>query len=143
MSNNYRKPNRIYFTTWSNEQVIYSWDKNTKNFVPAPVDCQEEINKFNGQDLKSFLNKNIIPEITGQSPAYIDETQFSNSHLASVYNALNTQIVESGEHMENLAAAQALNNAVVEENSKVENSQIQEDNYINIKVNKLTGEVIK
>lgn len=138
----YRKVNKIKFTTWSNEQELHQWNQNTKEFEKVVVDCQEEINKYNGQDLKSFMLRNgVIPIVTDKQPAYINETDFKDIHLSNVYDSLNTDIVENGNYMEKMAAAQEVNNKVVEQESQ--NTNIADNNIINVKIDKKTGEVIK
>lgn len=138
----YRDINKIKFTTWSNEQELHQWNQNTKSFEKVVVDCQEEIDKYNGQDLKSFMLRNgVIPLITDKQPAYINESDFKDINLSNVYDSLNTEIVENENYMEKMAAAQEINNKVVEQESK--NNNVVEDNHFNIKIDKKTGEVIK
>lgn len=140
----FKVPNKIKFTTWSNEQELHVWNENTKNFDKVVVDSQEEINKFEGQDLKSFMLRNgVIPIITDKQPAYINEAVFKDINLSNVYDGLNTDLVEEGQFMEKMAVAQELNNQVVEEKSKPENTKVEDNNYLNLKINKETGEVIK
>lgn len=140
----FKKPNKIEFTTWSTEQETYVWNQNTRNFDKGKIDCQEQIDTYKGQDLKSFMERNnIIPIITDKQPAYINEAVFKDISLSSVYDSLNTEIVENGDYMEKMAVVQEINNQVVEQNSQPENTKTAENNYYSIKINKETGEVIK
>lgn len=141
---NYRKPNKIKFQVFTEEQELYHWNQNTENFEKVIVNAQEEINKYEGQDLKSFMLRNgIIPMITDKQPAYINEADFKDISLSSVYDSLNQEVIQdNGEFMENLAKAQAVENEAVKQESN-NSTKVKEDNYLNLKINKETGEVIK
>lgn len=141
---NYRKPNKIKFQVFTEEQELYHWNQNTENFEKVIVNSQEEINKYEGQDLKSFMLRNgIIPMITDKQPAYINECDFKDISLSSVYDSLNQEVIQdNGDFMENLAKAQAIENEAVKQESN-NSTKVKEDNYLNLKINKETGEVIK
>lgn len=140
----FKRPNRIEFTTWSEEQETYIWNQNTRNFDKVVIDSQAQIDTYEGQDLKTFMEKNnIIPIVTDRQPAYINEAVFKDISLSNVYDSLNTEIVENDQYMEKMAVAQEINNQVVEQQSQPENTKTAENNYYNIKINKETGEVIK
>lgn len=91
--------------TYNETSEVFEWQETNKgpNFVCVSRNYQREIDKYQGQDLKSLISKNIIPN-SDQEPKYIDETIYNNLDHSKIYYALNTQIVvdpETGEIVKN------------------------------------------
>ena len=101
----FKKAIPIPAKTYNETAEVFEWQETDKgpNFVCVSKNYQTEINKYQGQDLKSLIAKNIIPN-TDQAPNYIDETIYSNLDHSKIYNALNTEIIvdpETGEVSKN------------------------------------------
>lgn len=73
--------------TYLDSHIVYVWDDtNPKdvNFKKVLKDYQAEINEYNGCDLKSLIEKNIIPN-TDKQPIYVDETIYKNLDVSKLH----------------------------------------------------------
>ena len=89
-------------TIYLDSDIVYVWDdSNPKdiNFKKLIKDYQSEINQYNGCDLKSLVEKNIIPN-TDKKPIYLDETIYKDIDVSKLYNLSQYDIIvddETGE----------------------------------------------
>lgn len=126
----FKKAIPIVPKTYNETSEVFEWQETDKgpNFVCVSRNYQDEINKYQGQDLKSLISKNIIPN-TDQEPQYIDETIYSNLDYSKLYNALNTEIVidpETGEIVKNTEEvfSENKNTKFVDKDSSQSNNEI-------------------
>lgn len=80
--------------TFNNSQFVYIWDDTDKKnitFKKVLKNFQDEINNFNGSDLKSLYEKNIIPN-NNKPAVYIDETIFSGLDNSKLYDLSQLEI---------------------------------------------------
>lgn len=63
---------------------LYKWNQNTEKLEKVKVDWQDEINKYKCMDLKSMLDKGILPK--DEKPLnYGDATQFKNMTIHKIH----------------------------------------------------------
>lgn len=101
----FKKAIPITAKTYNQTAEVFEWQETDTgpNFVCVTRNYQDEINKYQGQDLKSLISKNIIPN-NDLEPKYIDETIYSNLDHSKIFNAINNQVVidpETGEVVKN------------------------------------------
>lgn len=78
----------IKAVTYLDSDVVYIWDdSNPKDikFKKVIKDYQAEINNYNGCDLKSLIEKNIIPN-TDKTPIYVDETIYKDIDVSKLHH---------------------------------------------------------
>lgn len=115
----FKKPNPIKPIVFKSECEYLVWNQNTEKIEKVVRDFQEEIDQYKGQDLKSFLKRNILPQLDKQ-PFYVNEKDFSNIDLANIYNGLNTEIsLENDKELQS-----TINNNL--EKVNIENTQTQQ-----------------
>lgn len=81
------------------EKVIerYEWNKNTANFELVKKDVQAEIDLYKGQDLKSMIERNILPDVENKG-VYIDTTLYNNINIYDLNDALNSELIIESEN---------------------------------------------
>lgn len=96
----FKKAEQIKPIKFKEYEYKYQWVENSKddnaqdgvNFELVKVNIQDEINEYAGCDLKTMIEKNIMPT-RDEKPVYADTTHLNNLDLASLYNAADTEIV--------------------------------------------------
>lgn len=89
----------IKAVTYLDSDIVFIWDdSNPKDikFKKVIKDYQAEINQYNGTDLKSLIEKNIIPNID-KTPIYVDDTIYKNIDVSKLYELSQYDIVVDNE----------------------------------------------
>lgn len=96
----------IKAVTYLDSDIVFIWDdSNPKDiqFKKVIKDYQAEINNYNGCDLKSLVEKNIIPNID-KTPIYVDDTIYNDIDISKLHHLSQLDIFiddETGEIIKN------------------------------------------